>query len=252
VAIRGTRASQVLLEHSVVVAQVTLLAGFDNAITTVGHCNHAIRGAFDHADLRWVPVGIQGHAVHCTHVALLALIRVDNAIPTIVRLHASEPASVSTEIRAIQLAEVALFWGALYYAIAAEGPPHAFCRTAAIHAVVVRPKAACRDRHRSIAAVAFLSGCEDTVTAATTLAIARVAGHATVELVSTNCGAGSSWHGTPPAGFNHLAVSRAAVTADRVPVVTGLVRGQDSVPAHPVVNTGLSRDWTEPVGFKLT
>jgi len=153
---------------------------------------------------------------------LLAEIRVDNVVATVVGLEASERASIGTKVGAIQLAEVALFW-AVDCAIPAESPPGAFRRASAVSVVVIRARAARRNWNRSITAVTLLSRFDNTITTLTTLVTAPVAAHTTVELITTNPGAGLPWYATLPPGFNRLAVSRTAVTADCVSVVTCLV-----------------------------
>jgi hypothetical protein len=173
---------------------------------------------------------------------LLAEIRVDNVVATVVGFEASKRASVGTNVGAIQLAEVALFW-AVDCAIPAESPPRASCRTPAICVVVVRPGAPPWDRNRSITAVTLFSRFDNAITTLTTLATAPVADHTTVELVTTNPRAGLPRYATLPPGFNRLAVSRTAVTADRVPVVTYLVEGQNSVPAYGQAYACLPWNW---------
>jgi hypothetical protein len=161
---------------------------------------------------------------------LLAEIRVDNVVATVVGLEASKRASVGTKVGAIQLAEVALFW-AVDYAIPAERPPRAFRRASTVSVVVIRARTVRRNWNRSITAVTLLSRFDNAITTLTTLATAPVADHTTIELVTTNPDAWLPRYATLPPGFNRLAVSRTAVTADRVPVVTCLVGGQNSVPA---------------------
>ena len=157
------------------------------------------------AGFHWVPLVIHTPAVQWTQVTHLAVF--NDAITTVPRLDASEHASACPVVRSIHLAEVA-FFRAVHYCIPAERPPRALGRAAAVYGVVVRPRTACRDRHRSIAAVALFSCHDDTVTAATTWDLPCVAGHAAVELAgTTNLDAGFPWPGALPAGFNRLAVS---------------------------------------------
>jgi hypothetical protein len=196
------------------------------------------------ASIRWVPVGIEAHAIQLAQVTFLALIRFDDAITTVVgaRNRTSERTSAGTEVGAIQLAEVALFW-AVDYAIPAESPPRASCRTTAIRVVVVRPRASPWNWNRSITAITLLSRFDNAITTLSTLVTAPVAAHTTVELVTTNPGAWLPWYATLPPWLNRLAVTRAAVTADRVPVVTCLVGGQDSVPASGQAHARLPWNW---------
>jgi hypothetical protein len=175
-------------------------------------------------------LGIQTHTIQCAEVTTLTEIRVDNVVATVVGLEASQRASIGTKVGAIQLAEVASFW-AVDYAIPAERPPRAFRRASAVSVVVVRARAARKNWNRSITAVTLFSRFDNAITTLSTLVTAPVADHTTVELFTTNPGAELPRHATLPAGFNRLAVSRTAVTADHVPVVTCLVGGQNSVPA---------------------
>jgi hypothetical protein len=144
-----------------------------------------------------------------------------------------------------------LFW-AVDHAIAAESPPRAFRRTTAIRVVVVRARAARRNWNRSITAVTLLSRFDNAITTLSTLVTAPVAAHTTVELVTTNPGAWLPWYATLPPWLNRLAVTRAAVTADRVPVVTCLVGGQNSVPASEQAYACLPWNWWTPAFFELT
>jgi hypothetical protein len=64
-------------------------------------------------------------------------------------------------------------------------------------------------------------------------------------------GTGFSWHVTLPPGFNRLAVSRAAVTADCVSIVTDLVGGQYVVSTYPLIHARLARGRTLEIGFDL-
>ena len=91
-------------------------------------------------------------------VALLADIRVNTAIAAAVGHQAAKHASIRAVVRAIQLAFVALFLGALRSAVAAVRSPLALGVAAAIDGVVVLlSRAARRDWHCSIAAVALLA-----------------------------------------------------------------------------------------------
>ena len=143
------------------------------------------------ASIRWVPVGIEAHAIRLAQVTFLALIRVDNVVATVVGLEASKRASVGTEVGAIQLAEVALFW-AVDHAIPAESPPRASCRTPAIRVVVVRPRATPWDRNRSITAVTLFSRFDNAITTLTTLVTVPVADHTSVEAGYHNSGCKAS------------------------------------------------------------
>jgi hypothetical protein len=187
-------------------------------------------------------LGIDAHTVQAAEVTLLAEIRVDNVVATVVGLEASKRASVGTKVGAIQLAEVALFW-AVDYAIPAERPPRAFRRASAVSVVAIRARAARRNWNRSITAVTLFSRFDNAITTLTTLVTAPVAANASVELVTTNPGAGLPRHATLPSGFNRLAVFRTAVTAGRVPVVTCLVGGQNSVPASGQAHACLPWNW---------